>query len=178
MLEQTEFPTSFSAGTSFFVTRTFADFPSDTFTSSLQLTNQNNAFTISGTSNADRSFSYIEVPAVTSGYVSADYSFSVITINGNTTCIPETGDIEVTPNVIAGAPVDVRSNAEKILDQINLLLEGKFISDKESYSIAGRSLNTFKIEDLLSAKGTYQSLVNAEKGEGLRPVLQEFHGRS
>lgn len=59
--------------------------------------------------------------------------------------------------------VDVRHHAEIMLGKIQSILEGKADSDVSSYSIAGRSLTKFGIDELLQWRDYYRREVNEIK---------------
>ena len=59
--------------------------------------------------------------------------------------------------------IDVRHHAEIMLGKIQSILEGKADSDVSSYSIAGRSLTKFGIDELLQWRDYYRREVNEIK---------------
>lgn len=59
--------------------------------------------------------------------------------------------------------VDARDHAEIMLGKIESILEGKADSDVSSYSIAGRSLTKFGIDELLQWRDYYRREVNEIK---------------
>jgi len=77
----------------------------------------------------------------------------------------ETGSLNVKPSYLgATTGLDTRTNAEKILENIDAMLEGKATQDQKSYTIAGRSLLRFSWKELIEAKNFYSGLVRREKG--------------
>ena len=169
------FPQSFMAGTTFDVVRSYASYPSnDGWSSTVEISNADNKYSITSTGVSTSSYNYVSETGVTATYEIGDYGYSVIVIKSGDAFVAENGDMEITADLIHGGAADTRTNAEKILDSINTLLEGKFLSDKDSYSIAGRSLKTMSISELMSARQDYQSIVNQERGKGFRPVVQVF----
>jgi len=74
------------------------------------------------------------------------------------------GRFEVLPD-LASATGDQRSHNERMLDQINALMEGRAKSDADSYEIAGRKITKLKPQELMTWKEHYQRLVNAERNQ-------------
>tara|TARA_B100000214_G_scaffold98398_1_gene68516 strand:- start:4180 stop:4767 length:588 start_codon:yes stop_codon:yes gene_type:complete len=73
------------------------------------------------------------------------------------------GTLEVLPDFnLQKTGQDLRSHSEKVLEQIKALLEGRFVSDDASYSIAGRSLTKLSPQELIEAKDYYQKRVVTE----------------
>lgn len=60
---------------------------------------------------------------------------------------------------------DPRSHAQKMLSQIEALLEGRALKDVSSYSINGRSLTKMTIDELIDWRGHYRSEVRQEKAK-------------
>lgn len=58
---------------------------------------------------------------------------------------------------------DPRSHAEIMLTKIESILEGKADSDVSSYSIQGRSLTKFGLDELMRWRDYYQTEVNSQK---------------
>ncbi len=82
------------------------------------------------------------------------------------------GSIRVLPDPSAQ---DVRSHAEKVLDAIEALIEGRATKDVTSYSIAGRSLTRMSPDELVKWRSHYRNEVakqrNAGKPAGGRRII-------
>lgn len=63
----------------------------------------------------------------------------------------------------ANVDSDPRSHAQIVLAKIEAVIENRADKDVLSYSINGRSLSKFSVEDLLTLRRTYRKQVNAEK---------------
>lgn len=61
------------------------------------------------------------------------------------------------------ASADAASHAEKMLAQIEALLEGKSLNDVASYAIAGRSLTRLTPAELMTWRSHYQGEVRKER---------------
>mgnify|MGYP000179822081 CR=1 FL=1 len=75
----------------------------------------------------------------------------------------DTGYITVIDNPAEQVTVDHRSHAEKMLALIETRLEGRIVSDHESYSHNGRSLNRIPLEQLNKLAKQYRNTVAKEK---------------
>jgi hypothetical protein len=67
-----------------------------------------------------------------------------------------------------GAGHDPRSHAKRMLDAINQVLEGRILSDHESYTIDDRRLDRIPILELHKLRRVYIQKVRSEKGNGFR----------
>ena len=89
------------------------------------------------------------------------------------------GQLEVLPNLaIEDANYDARSHAQKCLDAINLVLEGKASRDVLNTTIAGQSVGRMSFRELLEAKAYYESIVAnelAELGQSSNQILGRFN---
>ncbi|MEY8247314.1 MAG: hypothetical protein RPT11_02935 [Bermanella sp.] len=74
-----------------------------------------------------------------------------------------TGFITVLENPVGQVTVDHRTHAEKMLSLIETRLEGRMVSDHESYTVNGKSLNRIPIEQLSALAQKYRNLVAKEK---------------
>ena len=101
----------------------------------------------------------------TSNWTSGTWRFqTVVTTAIGARKTLETGELDVKPSYLGlTTGLDSRSNGEKILDNINAILEGKATQDQKSYTIAGRSLQRFTWKELIDAKSFYSALVRREK---------------
>jgi len=65
----------------------------------------------------------------------------------------------------AAAATDVRTHARKVLDAILAVIESRATLDQQQISIAGRTLVSMPIADLLKFKNEYQLQVNNETAQ-------------
>ncbi len=157
-------PQQANAGTTWRWTRSFTDFPANTWTLTyyfrevtgkysfdIVATNDNNAFQV----NLDST--------VTDDYAPGVYSGQGFVSNGNDRFLVYENQLEVATDFKhQGVGKDTRSHAQKVLQAIKGLLEGKFTEDASSYSIAGRSITKLSPAELIDAKNYYESLVVSE----------------
>lgn len=87
------------------------------------------------------------------------------TSSGNRLVV-ERGEFEAIPDLDVNQS-DPRSHAEKMLAKIESILEGKADRDVSSYSIAGRSLNTYTFEELTTFRDYYRREVTKHRREEL-----------
>ena len=90
----------------------------------------------------------------------------------------DTGFTTVLENPLDQVTVDHRTHAEKMLALIETRLEGRIVSDHESYSHNGRSLNRIPLEQLNKLATQYRNKVAQEKrrAAGKRPARHARFG--
>ncbi len=100
----------------------------------------------------------------TSAYKAGDYQYQLIASNGDDKRVVNKGVITIKPD-FASLPSghDFRSHAQRMLDNINQVLEGRITKDVENYQIDGRSITRIPILELQKLKRTYALKVNKEK---------------
>ena len=84
----------------------------------------------------------------------------------------DSGLIEVKINPVNADP---RSHAEKTLEAIEALIEGRATKDVQSYSIAGRSLTKMTVDELQRWRRYYQAQVLAQRGKGRVVTVARFN---
>jgi len=99
------------------------------------------------------------------------YQLEVERNSDNERVIVDRGHFVVVPDLDVNQ-ADPRSHAEIMLAKIESLLSGKADSDVASYSIAGRSLDKMKFEELVDARNFYKREVLQEMNE-----IDLKHGR-
>jgi hypothetical protein len=87
------------------------------------------------------------------------------TASGNRIVV-ERGEFEAIPDLDVNQS-DPRTHADKMLVKIESILEGKADRDVSSYSIAGRSLNTYTFEELTTFRDYYRREVIKHQREEL-----------
>jgi hypothetical protein len=78
----------------------------------------------------------------------------------------------------ASAPQDTRSNAEKALENINLMLAGRGNDGVQEYTINGRMLRRYSVPELTQLRSLYTSIVRqerADRGEYELPTSVAVH---
>ena len=83
----------------------------------------------------------------------------------------ENGELCVSANLLnEGAGFDGRTDAEKGLEAVRACLAGKASKDQLSYSIKGRTLTRYSVDELLKLKAYFVRLVRKERGIKPKPV--------
>jgi len=85
------------------------------------------------------------------------------------------GTLFVEPDLNAAAAGSQQSHNEKMLAQIQTLLEGRSVSDLESYQIAGRAVNKMPVSELMKLENIYIAKVRQERNPGQFGVMHETH---
>ena len=161
-------PTSIRAGDTLLFTRSdlVTDYDPDYYTLTYQAVRQSSAgelVTFNASKDTD-GFYRVNVPAgTTADWASGLYDWQEVAVRNSdqatvTTCV---GQWEV--HAALGLAGDNRSHAQRTLDAIEAVIEGRATSDHESYSIAGRSVTRIPIAELLTLRGRYRSEVNRER---------------
>jgi hypothetical protein len=102
--------------------------------------------------------------AVTSGWDSGVYWYSLRAQNGADVQIVEEGQITIRQDVAAIIGThDGRTHAERVLAAIEAVIENRATVDQQAYEINGRSLTRTPINDLLKLRATYRDEVRRER---------------
>lgn len=122
----------------------------------------------------------VDLPPVQTAQVAAgEWAWAAWVSRADDRRTVDDGRITVRPNP-AAATGDVRTHAERVLEAIRAVIEGRATKDQESYSIGGRSLSRTPLDDLMRLETRYARRVAAERamrtgdgpdgGCGWRPV--------
>lgn len=99
------------------------------------------------------------------------YYWQLFAEREETKVLLESGALNVSPNLLnEGAGFDGRTDAEKGLDAVKACLAGKASKDQLSYTIKGRSLTRYSVDELLKLRAFYVTLVRKERGIKPKPV--------
>lgn len=150
-----------------------ADYPaSDSWTLSYRFVRRGDADDAAGSSDkfdvaatADGAAFAVTVAATTTaGYRAGIYEWIARVSKAGVVTTVATGVLELARNIGAiGAGEDLRSHAQKVLDAIERVIEGRATKGDESYTIAGRSLTRTPFEDLRAAREYYRAEVAREQ---------------
>ena len=105
------------------------------------------------------------------------YAIKATWIADGTARTVQAGTVLVMPDA---ATQDTRSHAEKVLDALEALIEGRASKDVNSYSIAGRSLTRMSPAELIEWRDRYRREVAVQRAAGLpnrgrKITLARFH---
>jgi hypothetical protein len=142
-----------------------ADFPCATYTLSYSLQREGDvgAPTIVAATGAGNIYQ-VTVDASTSSNKAAGtwrWTAYMVRAADNARVAVATGTFVVKAN--PAASFDARSHAVKVLGAIESLIEGRSVSDVNSYSIAGRSLTKLTVNELMSWRAHYRREVKRER---------------
>jgi hypothetical protein len=166
-------PSSLVVGDTWKWKKDLSDFPAPTWTLKYNfVSSDSNAANISITASADGTTHSISVAkATTAGYKHGDYKWYSYVDDGTSRYNVASGSISILPD--PSTVTDSRSHVKKTLDAIEATIEGVATNDQKAYTIAGRSLQRYGLDELLMLKDRYQGLYqqeinkeNAENGKG------------
>lgn len=119
---------------------------------------------ITATENTSPEEYIVEVgQSTTASYTAGDYTYQeyIIRTSDSERLVYSTGIVTVKPNLDADTS-DPRSNARKILDGLDAMLENRASIDQMSMSIAGRSLSRMTPAEIRDWHQHYQFIVSKE----------------
>lgn len=77
------------------------------------------------------------------------------------------GALEVLASLLGDRPADPRTFAERCLDAINAVIEGRASEDFLEMEVGGRKLKLMSLQELLAAQSVFKAKVRAERGGSL-----------
>tara|TARA_R100001369_G_scaffold90751_1_gene130231 strand:+ start:342 stop:923 length:582 start_codon:yes stop_codon:yes gene_type:complete len=152
------------AGTNWKWKRSFSNFPASLWTLSYYFREVTGKYSFDIVATNLNDTFQINLPfATTDAYAPGVYSGQGFVSYSNDKFLVYENQLEVGTNfTLQGVGKDTRSHSQKVLEAIKGLLEGKFVEDASSYSIAGRSITKLAIQELIDAKNYYESIVVME----------------
>lgn len=157
-------PASVVAGDTLTWKRTLADYPAGTWTLKYRLINSAGKFDI--TAAASGTDHLVTVSSTTSGgYTAGDYAWTAWVEKTGERVTVGSGTITVQPNIAALTTLDARTDAAKILDQ----LQAAYIAYTASsghvaeYEIAGRRMKYRSASEILTQINFWEARVASEK---------------
>jgi hypothetical protein len=153
-------PSLLSAGVTFRVALDLAEYPSPDWSVSLVLRGPSS---IDLAAAGDGIVHLLEASAVvTSAWVPGSYWYAVRATDGSDVASLDEGSLKIAADLaVAAQGFDGRSHAQRVVDSIEAVLEGRASLDQESYSINNRSLSRTPISDLLKLRDRYRAEVQA-----------------
>lgn len=145
------------------------DYPADVWT--LKFAMRGNANAVNITASASGLTHAISVAAAdTAKYVAGKYHWEAYVEMGSGPTLERyavgSGKIELLPALFqTPSGVDVRSHAEKVLDAVEAVIEGRATQAQASMSIMGRAIQFIPISELLMLRTKYRAEVKVERGE-------------
>ena len=100
----------------------------------------------------------------TAGWAPGAYWWQLRAADGVETALLEDGQLRILEDLAAAeGAFDGRSHAEKVLEAVEAVIEGRASIDQQSYSINNRSLTRTPMADLLKLRAVYRAQVQAAK---------------
>jgi hypothetical protein len=108
-------------------------------------------------------------PGVTGAWSPGVYGWAIWVERAGERYTQQMGRLTVTQDpATASAGIESRSQAERSLDAINALLEGRAATAQLRYKINGRELESYPLKDLLLLKSHFEAAVaNERRAQGL-----------
>lgn len=176
-------PQTITAGTTLAFTLALTAYPADEWQASLHV---RGAVSIDLSGTPDGALHAFSASAGdTSEWPPGHYWFALRMSRGDEVIEIEAGTLRVLPDLAAAdADFDGRSHAERTLEAIEAVIEGRASKDQDSYRINNRELRRTSISQLLRLRDVYRAEVAREKAKRRgrdtlgRPVLARFGYRA
>jgi enamine deaminase RidA (YjgF/YER057c/UK114 family) len=161
----TIFPASFSAGLNFDKTAILTAYPAPDWSLSAILRGPSAInFTSQPVENAHR---LLVSAAETAGWTPGAYTYSLRATCGDDVVEVETGQITIKPDLASAQDgFDGRHHVQKVLDNIEAVLEKRATIDQERYKINNRELWRTPISELLALRDRYRAELRRMKAAG------------
>jgi hypothetical protein len=138
--------------------------PADSWVLSVDLVAPDGKQTVTATDNGDGQHLVTISAAETLAYAEGVWRYQIKVTDGTKTHILQSGTLQVCKGFAdQSSGYDGRSHAEKVLDAIQAILEGKASSDQSSLSVEGRSLARYTWDELLEARARYRNEYRQER---------------
>lgn len=109
----------------------------------------------------------VTVPAATTAQLApGKYYFEARASDGSVEHVVARGEATAVVSLkgmATTATLDGRSSAQRILDAIDAVIEGRATSDQQSYKIGQRELSRIPLADLIAARTRYAQIVSRER---------------
>lgn len=155
-------PSEISAGITFGVSLSYPEYAAPEWGLTLILRGPQ-AISLDAVREGDE-FTFSASADVTAGWQPGTYWWQLRAIDSFETVLLEDGQLRVREDLAAGeGAFDGRSHAEKVLEAVEAVIEGRASIDQQSYSINNRSLTRTPLADLLKLRAVYRAQVQAAK---------------
>lgn len=158
-------PEKIVAGTTAEWTVPAGDYDASTWTLSYSLLSKDkNRITITSSDDGNGDHSVALTAATTGAYTEGEYFWQRFVTDGSDTHMTGQGRLTVAPNYTS-ASIDPRSSAQKALDALTAVREGKASGDQLTFAIQGRSISRMSWDEINAAWSHFKKLVDAEIAE-------------
>ena len=153
-----------NAGTTWKWEVSFSDYKASIYTLTYYFREVSGKYSFDITATNSNDTFRVNVPkATTSAYAPGVYSGQGFVDDGASRFLVYENQLQVGSDfALQGIGKDTRSHAQKVLESIKALLEGK-TEDVTSYSVAGRSITKMTLQELIEAKDYYERIVITEQ---------------
>lgn len=160
----TAVPMQFTSGETVVWTQSEADYPASSWTMTTVFVNAAGKFTVTAVASGDDHVNTISASTST-GLTAGVYKWQQKVTSGQIVHLVSSGTCEVLKNFAAQAltTFDARSHAQKVLEAIEAVIEGRATEDHLSMSIAGRSIAKMSLAELIQARESYRREFAREK---------------
>jgi hypothetical protein len=159
-------PTEIIAGETLNWTKSLLDYPaSEGWTLKYYFRGAGAGFDVTATADGDDFSITVSATATATMAAGVYYWQAEVSLSGEKHIV-DSGQATVKASlasVTSSATFDGRSRAQKILDAIDAMLEGKASLDQQEYMIGNRSLKRIPIPDLIALRTHYAQLVGRER---------------
>lgn len=155
-------PSEISAGITFDVVIPLPQYPAPDWSLSLALRGPS-AIDLTAAGSGDE-HTFTATATVTSAWVPGKYWWQVRATDGPDVVLIDEGETRILEDLASvSGSYDGRSHAQRVLEAIEAVIEGRASIDQESYSINNRSLSRTPVSDLLKLRDRYRAEVAAAK---------------
>lgn len=158
-------PSTITAGlSSHWTINTPDSLPADWYALNYYLIKNNAQIVITGADNGDGAFLFEVTSVISAAYLEGEYSFKLVAILGDDKWEIRSGKITVLPDFIASTTgKDTRSHNKIMLENIQATLRRGSVKGEKSYSINGKSVERFTLEELEKMESKYKQKVFEEE---------------
>jgi len=136
---------------------------SDSWVCTVYLIGNGSQHTIVGTDNGDSYHLFTALAATTANYVSGEYSYTIVAVNGTSKVAVESGIIKIEPNFLtATGGLDTRSDVKIILDNLTEAIKELSKKTTTEITIDGTSYKRSSLADYIKARSHYAMLYQQE----------------
>lgn len=159
------FPGSFSAGLTFDASATSTAYPASAGWTYTALLRGPSSIDLTGTVDGNEHRIHASA-AETAAWTPGQYRYTIRAANGPDRAEVESGFITIEADLADLAPgTDVRTHAQRVLANIEAVLEKRATHDQQRYTINNRELWKTPIADLLLLRSEYRKIVAQENAK-------------
>jgi hypothetical protein len=160
------FPAVWNAGDTIKWTVSIPDYPADEgWTLTYEVKSRNGHIDTITASASGADYEVTVAAATSAAYEVGDHHYRAYVTKAGERFTVDSGTVKVIKDFEDAGLFDGRGHAEKVLEAIETVIEGRATKDQESYTIAGRSLARTPIQDLLVLRDRYRAEVRRLENE-------------